>query len=244
MVGLCKRTGLSVVLAGTLGASANAVCVVENYCIDLYLGAGGFYENTTGSGANINNMGGFISLGGADVYFKRVQFGLDVKLGYGSNSVGGTNLNLLTKDNTLFQFDGIGKIGVNIAGKDSPLFVNFLAGYDVMNSSGVGRELFLLGGGIDGKITLNEKMKLTYTAGYGYVFNGAYTFNKAYASIGEGSQIVMFSLGTQAKVSENVNFYFKGFGKYYDLNASKQVNGVSMPDSRAWQAGLEAGVAF
>ncbi|MDY5823199.1 MAG: hypothetical protein SPJ83_10520 [Helicobacter sp.] len=240
-----KKLGLSFVLVGALGVSANAICASENYCTDFYIGAGGYYEKIEGNGANINNALGFLSLGGADIFFNRVQFGLDAKIGYGSNSVSGTSLSTLSKDNRLFQIDGIAKLGVNVAGVNSPLFINFLLGYDMAKTNGgVGRDFMIIGAGFDGKIALSEKMKLIYSAGYGYVFNGAYSFGKAYADINEKSHVIMFSLGTQAKVSEHVSLYFKGFGKYYNLNASNTANNVSMPKSSGWQAGLEAGIAF
>ena len=252
MINLYKKIGVSIILAGAFGVSANAVCLSENYCTDFYLGVGGFLEKINGSGANINDAGGFVSLGGSDVFSNRVQIGLDIKLGYGNNSVGGNSLNSINKSNSLFQFDGIGKIGVNVAGINSPLFVNFLAGYDFINSKhGVGRELYIIGVGVDGKVRLNENNKLTYSVGYGYVFNGVYSFNNVYSAINEGSKIIMFSLGTQTKISENVSFYTKGFGKYYGLNASTPVNlknngsnNINMPNSSGWQAGLEAGVIF
>ena len=39
-----KKLGLSFVLVGALGVSANAICMTENYCTDFYIGAGGYYE--------------------------------------------------------------------------------------------------------------------------------------------------------------------------------------------------------
>ena len=246
-----RKIGLSLVLAGALGVSANAVCLTENYCTDFYIGAGGYYEKIAGQGANVENVGGLFSIGGADIFFNRVQFGLDARFGYGSNSVSGASLSTLSKDNRLFQIDGIAKLGVNVAGVNSPLFINFLLGYDMAKTNGgVGRDFMIIGAGFDGKIALSEKMKLIYSAGYGYVFNGVYSFGKSYADINEKSHVVMFSLGAQTKVSENVSLYIKGLGKYYDLNASEVVNpkgngsSISMPKSNGWQAGLEAGIAF
>ena len=251
MMSIYKKLGLSFVLVGALGVSANAdMCMADRgYCINLYIGGGGFYENISGDGANINNTLGFVSLGGSDVYFDRLQFAIDAKFGYGSNSVGGTKLSSISKDNDIFQLDAIGKIGVNVAGKNSPLFINLIMGYDIMRSrNGVGRDLMMIGGGLDGKIALSEKTNITYSAGYAYAFSGSYYFGRTYTKADEFGHIIMFSLGAQTKVSENVSLYIKGLGKYYDLHASSQVMinnaDVSMPKSNGWQAGLEAGIAF
>lgn len=249
MIKILKKVGLSFVLAGAFGVSANAICVVDNYCINLYAGLGGSYENMSGGGVDVNNLAGFISLGGSDLYFNRVQAGIDARLGYGSNSVSGVNLSSIKDNNQLAQIDVMAKIGLNISTKNSPLFLNIIGGPDlIMSSSGVGRELYYIGVGIDGKISMSEKFGLTYSAGWGYIYSGHYRIDGVKAGINGYNQLFMASLGTQIKMTENTSFYFKGFGKYYDLGSSAvvQVNSqdISMPTTKLWQAGVEAGIAF
>ena len=249
MNSVIKKIGLSIVLASAFSVSANAICVVDNYCINFYTGVGGFYENMSGSGVDVNNYAGFISLGGSDLYFNRLQLGGDVKIGYGNNSVSGTNLSSISKSNKLLQVDVMAKIGFNIATKDSPLFINVIGGPDlIIPINGVGRELYYIGAGIDGKLSMSDKFGLTYSAGYGYIYAGKYRLDKVAADLNGYSQVFMASLGVQIKMTENTNFYFKGFGKYYDLGSSKsvQVNNqaISMPNAKLWQAGVEAGISF
>ena len=249
MKNVIKKVGISFVLASVFGVSANAICVVDNYCINFYTGVGGFYENMSGSGVDVNNYAGFLSFGGSDLYFNRLQIGLDAKIGYGNNGVSGANLSSISKSNQLLQVDVMAKVGINVATKDSPLFINFIFGPDfIISDNGVGRELYYIGAGIDGKISMSEKLKLTYSAGYGYVYSGNHRLDRVAAALNGYNQIFMASLGTQTKMTENINFYFKGFGKYYDLSDSKSVEinnqTISMPTTKIWQAGVEAGISF
>ncbi len=225
----------------------------ENYCINSYIGVGGFYENANGNETKITNYGGFLSIGGSDVLFHRVQAGIDMKFGYGSNNLSGTNLANLNSG-SIFSIDIMGKLGVNVATQNSPLFINLIFGPElILSNSGIGRNLYYIGGGIEGKLALSEKLKLTYSAGYGYIVNAiasVYSLGENHvesALIGY-NQLFMASLGTQIKVSEHIDFYLKAFGKYYDLNNSKEVqvngNAISMPSIKTWQAGLEAGISF
>lgn len=249
-INLFKKVGLSVVLAGAFAISANATCLSENYCIDTYIGLGGSYENMSGSGVNVNNLDGFISLGGSNVYYNKLQVGVDIKAGYGSNEVGGASLSSINKNNKLVQFDGMGKIGFNVATKDSPLFINVIGGADLMISNhGIGRDIGYIGAGIEGKALLSDKHKLTYSFGYGYIYTGDYRINSVVNKSNGYNQLFMASLGTQTKISENTSFYSKGFVKYYNLGSSNsaQVNGsqnINMPATKLWQGGIEVGISF
>ncbi len=131
------------------------------------------------------------------------------------------------------------------------MFINLLFGGGdwLFSNNGVGKLLVYFGIGIEGRLALSEKLKLTYSAGYGYVIGGYLFGNRGIKSRTNGSNhVFMASLGTQIKVSEHIDFYLKAFGKYYDLNNSKEVqvnnNNISMPSTKTWHAGLEAGIAF
>ncbi|WP_233715915.1 hypothetical protein [Helicobacter trogontum] len=245
MMDSIKKIGLSLVVTGALGVSVNAVCVSEKYCSDYHVGVGGFYENMSANEANINRAGGFISFGAYDTLFQRFHYGAEMKIGYGNTNLSGAHLSQFNKNTQLLQVELMPKIGVNLLKGTSSLFINLFLGTDaiISSSNGIGRLMVYVGPELEGKLKVSERVKLTYSFGYGYLGAG-YVFDGSLARVNGYNQVFIFSLGTQAKVSENVSFYLKGFGKYYDLNASKQVNGISMPDSRAWQAGLEAGVAF
>lgn len=246
-----KKLRLSLVVASAFSVSANAVCISENYCTGFYLGAGGFYDDTKGSETKVSNSGGFISIGGADLFFNRFQLAVDMRFGYGSNSVGGVNLANIASDNKIFQIDLVGKFGVNVLSANSPLFISFMLGDDLMlSNNGVGRAMVYIGASLDGSFAVSDKVKLTYGAGYGYIIGGAYLLGKndVSAKLNGYNHLLLVNLGTQIKMSENLDFYLKAFGKYYDLNASRQVslngNNITMPHTTTWQIGLEAGIAF
>lgn len=250
MIGSVRKIGLSFVLAGVLGVNANALCILENYCEDVYVGVGGFYENTDTSRANINRSAGFIAIGARDLFLKRVNLSGDIKVGYGNTNISGTHLSQFNKNENLLYIELMPKIGFNLLKGDSQLFINLFAMSDVILASGngVGRLMVYMGPEIEGRLRVSEKVKLTYSFGYGYMIGAGYVFGGSVSRIHGYNQAFLFSLGIQTKVSENVSLYIKGLGKYYDLHASSQVMinsaNVSMPKSNGWQAGLEAGIAF
>ena len=246
-----KRVSIGIVLASVLAVSANAICITDKYCTNSYVGVGGFYEDISGNSAEIKNTVGFFAFGASDVFANRFHYGADLKVGHGSNSLSGSNLSALNSSNNGLYVDALSKIGVNIATPNSPLFVNFLFGADCLFlHNGVGRLITYIGAGIEGKLSMSDKFGLTYSAGYGYGLAGAYLFGKegVKSLMDNPNHIFMASLGVQIKMTENTNFYFKGFGKYYDLGSSKsvQVNNqaISMPNAKLWQAGVEAGISF
>ena len=250
MIDGVKKIGVSIILAGTFGVSANALCVLENYCDDVYLGVGGFHENMDANRANINRSAGFISIGIRDLFLKRVNIGSDIKVGYGNTHVSGESLNNFIKNEQFLYFELMPKIGLNLLKGDSPLFINLFVMSDAIISSS-SRLMLYAGPEIEGMLKVTEKTKLTYSFGYGYVFGAGYVFDGSLSRINGYNQTFMFSLGAQTKISENVSFYIKGFGRYYDLNASTPIsvkNGntsnISIPKSNGWRAGLEAGFAF
>ena len=252
MIGSIRKIGLSLVLAGVLGVNANALCILENYCEGVHVGVGGFYENTDTSGANINRSAGFIAIGARDLFLKRINLSGEIKVGYGNTNISGTHLSQFNKNENLLYIELMPKIGFNLLKGDSQLFINLFAMSDVILASrnGVGRLMLYMGPEIEGRLRVSEKVKLTYSFGYGYAAAG-YVFGGSVSRIHGYNQAFLFSLGIQTKISENVGFYIKGLGKYYDLNASEVVNpkgnnssSISMPKSNGWQAGLEAGIAF
>lgn len=249
---IMKKIYVSLVLINAFSVSANAVCFSENYCSNYHVGIGGLYENTNANEAKINRAGGFISLGGYDLFFKKFHYGIDVRLGYGYTNLSGTLLSNFNKNTQFIYTELIPKIGLNLLQGDYSLFINLLYGGDIIisSSNGVGKIMLYVGPEIEGMFKITEKTKLTCSFGYGYIFGAGYIFDGSLARIKGYNQEFMFSLGTQTKISENAGFYLKGFAKYYDLNASDQVsvkngsNNINMPTSNGWQAGIEAGMAF
>lgn len=241
-----KKLGFGFILSSAFGLNANAKCLTDSYCKELYIGAGGFYENVNASTANVGSSGGFISLGEYLLFNKKIRYGADLKIGYSGNTISGVALSSLNKNNNALYIESVPKIGVNVTNDNSPLFVSLVLGGDVLiasNENGFGKLMVYLGPEIDGIFAISERLKLTYSFGYGAILGG-HVFDGTIAIFKGYNQRIMASLGMRVKISENLNFYVKGLSKYYSLNESRKAENMSLPKSNAWHLGLEAGIVF
>lgn len=230
------KISFSLALLGAMITSANAMQITENYAIDSYVGIGGFYNTSNGDNAKLSYSGGYLSLGGVDVFFDRLQAGGDIKAGYGYNKN-----SFMNKPNaSSIYLDFVAKFGFNTLSTNIPLFVNIILGYDnqfTIRNKGVGRHLATVGAELDGKLPLGS-MKLTYSGGYSWVFSGAYNIDNEPYKLSNG-HIAHASLGMLINLSDKIAFYTKAIGKYYMLGAAD-----IFPKSKVWSGNLEFGISF
>ncbi|MCX2716320.1 hypothetical protein OQH61_01015 [Helicobacter sp. MIT 21-1697] len=216
----------------------------ESSCGYGHIGIGGQYYNF--GGKDINSYAGYLALGGKQVFWQRLQIALGAHIGGGSTSAQNTSDLGITSKNTLFVLDSYVKLGVNIAGKNAPLFVNLVVGQDrhdgrIGKGNGLERRLTMLGGDIDGYLPLGNMSYLDYGAGYAWV-GGEYNLNNVALDIKDYSYTINAYIGYSSHITQNTMWYVKLIGKYFDLkNASNDSSTLTYPASKDFVGMIEIG---
>lgn len=236
-----KKITLSLIAFGALSVSANAACSAE-YCSAWEAGIGGAYANTNGSEANVNNYGGYFKFYGDTLYKQRLYFGADIKIGGGQSSLSGANLTSLSAKTPFLSVDGTIKLGLNVLTANTPLIASIFFNYDnVYTKNGVDKSLPSVGAELSGRIPVG-KLNILYSGGYGWVFSPFYTYNLSNkAWIGGYNDVISASFGLSYNFSEKAEVYIRVVGKYYRLNAAKEINNINFPNSNQYTAMLEIG---
>ncbi|MGX3099076.1 hypothetical protein [Helicobacter sp. 23-1046] len=236
-------------LAGGIVSSAHAICVED--CSSFSVGVGGLYSKFNGSNAGVESSGGYVSLEAYKVT-GRIKSYSSVQFGAGNSTLSGATLaDLGNPPNHFLVFTP--KIGVNIASKNAPIFVNFFGElylHDTSNSKGVERELITLGGEIEGIIPAGNALSITYSAGYGWLGYAHYKLDGVDSRVGAGANyMIKASVGASYVLSDSVSTYLRLIGRYYNTakdSAIVQVNGVdkSYPASSSYVGMVEIGLEF
>lgn len=243
---IMKKGFVGIVLCSALGVSASAACS-KAVCVHGDVGVGGLEVDFGGDrNASVKSRGGYGKFGLKMLIVQRVQLGLAVRIGGGVSKLSGATLAGLATDDTFGLFGGDAKLGVNIAGLNAPVFLNLVFDVDAyVNRESISRSLGILGLEIEGRVPVSETTHFTYSGGAG-IADGLYKFHTTgdkTSNIKDGSYAIFGSIGITKNIGENVSFYFKGVGKYYNLGASSG-NTLNFPIANAWQAGAEAGISF
>ncbi len=256
MVKMCKKLGLSVVLAGMFGASANAACD-SIFCIGGNVGIGGIYTDFGGNNRADGDFKG--SYGALDldlIVIRRLLFSLNLKGGSGSMGVYGpdftNNLNGSLLGGNVGAFAATHfKIGFNVASLESPLYVSFIGGVDGY-AGAFGYGLVMYGAELQGKKSFGGRTSLLYSFGGGAA-NSVYAFAQdkaetANGSTGDVGYSLFGSLGVDIGMTRNLGFYIKAIAKYYNIPQSSpvQINNqtITLPHANAWTTMLETGLRF
>ncbi len=246
-----KKIVGAVLIASVFGESgAYALCVED--CGSANIGIGGLYSKFNGSNAGVESIGGYLSLG----YYKitsRIKSGIVLEIGTGSSKLFGTALNGLENSSNLF-YSITPKIGVNIASKNMPIFINLVIEGDDHNTTGrakgIERRFISLGGEIEGVIPMGNVLSITYSAGYGWLGYAHYKFDGADSRVGDGANyMIKASVGASYVLSDSVSTYLRLIGRYYNTaknSAQVQIqnNNVSYPASSSYVGMVELGLEF
>ncbi|MWV60958.1 hypothetical protein DCO58_12155 [Helicobacter saguini] len=142
---LFRKSFIALSLVSAFGVSASAFCF-NNGCYTGGVGIGGVYSDLGGNdSANANAYGGYISAYGQSVYFGRLLAYGGVTFGSGAINKNGANMQALGSRKVYFAWEGLLKVGFNIASKDKPLFINLQAGADTILNRSFERALFFVG---------------------------------------------------------------------------------------------------
>ncbi len=141
------------------------------------------------------------------------------------------------------------KVGLNLASKEVPLFLNLaytLDGYSTnQNQSGYANLLHQVGLELEGILPTQSGFNIEYALGYDYLFAGSYKFGgvSGNSTISNGYTL-RASLGFSHKLTENTLYYVRAIGKYHNLSSSKPLNNLSMPATQNYVAMVEFGIGF
>ena len=264
-----KNTKLGLITFGVLGAllsNANAANIItggaskkdceDTNCEFGRIGVGGGYYGFAGSNANIDNYIGYVSLGIKEVYKARFQGEVDIVLGGGKGEQKGSAFpQNFRRSADAFIFEPTIKLGVNVLTKRVPLFVNVVGGIEHYrlgfgNANKFNRFIGLVGAELNGEIPAGDKFRLTYGAGYSWIFGADYGFDNTTAKIkgSPSNYAINANLGFEYDLSKGLYAYARLIGKYQHINASSSViyNGtnVSHPASKGFAGMLEVGLGF
>ena len=218
----------------------------EKSCAYGQIGIGGQYYNF--GGKDISSYGGYLSLESRSVLWQRFQTALGGRIGGGSTSAQNTGDLSITDKNNLFTLDYYVKIGLNIAGKNAPLFVNLVVEDNkhdgrIGKGSGLERQITTLGGDIEGYIPLGNMSYLDYGAGYAWAGIGKYTLtNGVVLNIKDYSYTINAYIGYSKHITQNTMWYVKLIGKYFDLkDATNDSSTLVYPSSKDFVGMIEIG---
>lgn len=240
-----KQKLFTLALVGGIVSSAHAICVED--CSSFSIGVGGLYSKFDGSNAGVEASGGYVSLE-ANKVTGRTKGYVATRIGWGNSTLSGTALSSLSNPpNRFLVFTP--KIGVNIASKNTPIFINFFAELDwhhTTNSKGVERKLISIGGEIEGVIPAGNALSITYSAGGGWIGHVHYNLDGADSKVGAGANyMIKASVGASYVLSDSVSTYLRLIGRYYNVaKDSAQVNNVSYPASSGYMGMVELGLEF
>ncbi|MWV60914.1 hypothetical protein DCO58_12375 [Helicobacter saguini] len=247
---LVKKSFLSVSLALTLSASANAFCI-GSLCHDGYIGIGAIYTNLGDNAqASASGYGGYLHLGYESILAYRFLASIDGLIAGGVRDLKGDTLSRFKPHAAFLNLEGNLKFGVNILTDNAPLFISPLLRVEKFLSSGFDRTLYHLGGDIQGKIPIGGNQSyVLYGGGYTYIVGEGYTF-KGGASVNSIIENrynygIHAHLGFSSKLSEHMSYYVKVLGKFYSLKASDVATlnnvDISYPATNAYSVMLEIG---
>ena len=224
--------------------SVYALQCEKNSCVSGQIGLGGQYDNF--GGKDIKSYSGYLALEGKSVFWQRAQIGIGGRIGGGSTLAQNANDLGITDKNNLFIIDYYAKLGVNIAGKNAPLFVKLVLENNKHNGavgkgSGLERQISMLGGELEGYIPLGNSY-LDYGAGYAWVGIGKYTLNNVTLEIKDYSYTINAYIGYSAHITQNTMYYVRFIGKYFDLqSASNDYSSLVYPHSKDFVGMIEIG---
>ena len=219
----------------------------------IRFGIGGHYVDS--AQINTTSYGGYINLEFIDsTKNNRVQVVLSGKLGWDKHTFASTSPSVVksSKDLAMF-FEVRPKVGLNLASKEVPLFLNLaytLDGYSTkQNQSGYANLLHQVGVELEGALPTQSGFTIEYALGYDYLFAGSYKFGEVSGNSAlNNGYTLRASLGFSHKFTENTLYYVRAIGKYHNLSTSKPLdsNGVnlSMPATQNYVGMIEFGIGF
>ena len=228
----------------------------ERICEWTNIGIGGAYYNINGENADIGGYAGYISLFGKAAFKQRLQLGANIALGGGKSDLSGSAFPMGAKNNTnLMIFDFDLKFGVNIASKESPIFINLLGGLDIYSTNKderkFQRSLGLAGIEIEGEKPISAKLSVMYGASYSLIVAGNYLFDKdtrAQIPFSTKNYAIGANIGLSYEIEKGISTYARLVGKYQNIGASETLNvnnaNVFMPATQNYVGMVEFGIGF
>ena len=224
----------------------------ERICEWTNIGIGGAYYNTNGESADIGGYAGYISLFGKAALKQRLQLGANITLGGGKSDLSGTSPMGAKNNTNLMIFDFDLKFGINIASKESPIFINLLGGLDVYSTNKdekkFRRSLGLAGIEIEGEKPISTKLSVMYGASYSFIVAGNYLFNnkdtRAQIPFSMKNYAISANIGLWYEIERGISTYARLVGKYQNIGASEKINSGFMPATQNYVAMVEFGIGF
>lgn len=229
------------------GASLQAVPCDKDRCVAGHIGLGGAYYGF--GGEDIKSYGGYLSLESRYIYLQRAQIVLGGLIGGGSTLASNAPFGI-TDSNTLLFYSFYAKLGLNIASKATPLFLNLFIDQNKHNgqisyNKGLYREISTLGAELSGFVPLSQLGYLDYGLGLGWAGVGKYEFPQLSSSLSiqDYSYRLHAHIGISRHITANTLYYVRLIGQYYDLKATDtNPQALSYPASRDFVAMIEIGI--
>lgn len=247
-LGLCSILSVNLSAASYETSVASADCK-DRYCLYESVGIGGAYYNLNAS--DVLSQAYYLYIGAKYVWSARAQFGFDVRIGAGKNNLKGTFPTTLKTNAGYFYYDAKLKGGFNVLSKDNPLFINIFGSMVSQTpSNSFGRAYSLLGVELDGNVAIGENLKLTYGAGYGWLYARYWYGNDTSAKIENSLKNfeVNTSMGISYEFGGGYAYFARIIGRYQNIGASSEATYenalVSYPKSSNYAGMLEMGVEF
>lgn len=234
MMGYCQATG---------------DCIICKTCpkTQYTLGIGGIYLNQS-KDFDSQDSGGYVRFAFSEFSPKqRFNFTLSTLLGAAQHTSNPQALFTTPNPTASVFFELRPKVGVNILSQNLPLFLNLAYTFEGYNPNvGDSRyDLYTLlyqsvGGELEGLIFINPKLRLTYSAGYDYIFSGGYKTSQGRAKFDNGSTI-RASVGYVYALSEKLSYYMKIQGKIQNFESAPP---LTQKTQEQYIAGVELGLGF
>ncbi|TLD80399.1 hypothetical protein LS68_006465 [Helicobacter sp. MIT 05-5293] len=241
-------------IIGAMCASDPSSCEICESCQDRFrIGVGGIYAAYQAED-DIRNYGGYLNLEYRGATPKgRFQFVIAGHAGAAKSNASSKSLTLMGRDfdkNTAMFVEARPKVGVNLLTSHRPLYLNVV--YTLNNAishyssdNGIKTIVHQVGLELDGIVRKSSKLRIEYSLGYDYVFDGFYGIYGISSSRirAQGGYTLRGSLGFAYDITQNVHYYMKANLKYQSLNDVAN-NIAYYPQSRSYTAGLELGFGF
>nr|QGT50234.1 hypothetical protein Helico6505_0660 [uncultured Helicobacter sp.] len=228
---------------------ASGTCNICESCpkTQYTLGIGGIYLHQS-KDLNSQDIGGYVRFAFTE-FSPKQRFNLTISslLGAGKHTSQSQSLFATQSPTTSLFFELRPKVGINILSQNLPLFLNLaytFEGYNP-NVSSSKYDLYSLlyqsvGGELEGLIFMNPKLRLTYSAGYDYIFSGAYKTSQGRTKFDNGSTI-RASVGYAYALNQNLAYYMKLQGKIWHFESTLS---VTTKVQNQYTAGIELGLEF
>lgn len=211
------------------------------------LGIGGIYLNQS-KDFDSKDSGGYVRFAFSEFLPKqRFNFTLNILLGAAQHTSNPQALFATQNPTASVFFELRPKVGVNILSQNLPLFLNLAYTFEGYNPNvGDSRyDLYKLlyhsvGGELEGLIFINPKLRLTYSAGYDYIFSGGYKTSQGKAKFDNGSTI-RASVGYVYALNEKLSYYMKIQGKIQNFESAPL---LTQKTQEQYIAGVELGLGF